>query len=78
MKERTEYVGVHLIDMPCSIPGITVMVDSDTFCILINARLSHEQQCTAYDHEINHIDNKDFDMMYDVNELESIRHSIAG
>lgn len=71
----TEYVGVHFIDMPCSIPGITVKVDADTYCILINARLSHDAQIRAYDHEIRHIDKGDFDHMYTVDQLECLRHA---
>ena len=72
---RLEYVGVHLIDMPCSVTGITVKVDADTYCILINARLSHEAQIRAYDHEIAHIDNGDFDHMVTVDQLECLRHA---
>lgn len=72
---RSEYVGVHLIDMPHSIPGITVKVDADTYCILINSRLSQDAQIRAYDHEIAHIDNGDFDEMYTVDQLECLRHA---
>lgn len=72
---RLEYVGVHLIDMPCSVTGITVKVDADTYCILINARLSHEAQIRAYDHEIQHIDSGDFDNMVTVDQLECLRHA---
>lgn len=71
----TEYVGVHLIDMPHSIRGITVKVDADTFVILINSRLSQDAQIRAYDHEIAHIDNGDFDHMYTVDQLEHLRHA---
>lgn len=71
----TEYVGVHLIDMPHSVRGITVRVDADTYCILINSRLSYRAQCEAYDHEIRHIDNGDFDHMYTVDQLECLRHA---
>ncbi len=71
----TEYVGVHLIDMPHSIRGITVKVDADTYCILINSRLSQDAQIRAYDHEIQHIDNGDFDQMVTVDQLECLRHA---
>ena len=73
-----EYVGVHLIDMPYSVPGITVQVDADTFVIFINSRLSHEQQCEAYDHEIGHIDRRDFDKMIGVDEIENVAHAMVG
>lgn len=72
--ERAEYVRVQLMDFPHSIRGFTVMVDPDTFIIFINARLSHDAQIRAYDHEIQHIDSKDFDKMYPASALENIRH----
>ena len=75
---RTEYVRVQLMDFPHSIRGFTVMVDSETFIIFINARLSHDAQIHAYDHEIDHIDRKDFDKMYSVHEIENIVHALAG
>ena len=78
MPERTEYVRVQLMDFPHSIRGFTVMVDSETFIIFINARLSHDAQIHAYDHEIDHIDRKDFDKMYSVHEIENIGHALAG
>lgn len=74
MPNRTEYVRVQLMDFPHSIRGFTVMVDSETFIIFINARLSHDAQIHAYNHEIDHIDRKDFDHMYPATVLEDLRH----
>lgn len=78
MPERAEYVRVQLMDFPHSIRGFTVMVDLETFIIFINSRLSHDAQIHAYDHEIGHIDRKDFDKMYSVDEIENIGHALAG
>lgn len=78
MPQGTEYVGVQMMDFPHSIRGFTVMVDFETFIIFINSRLSYDIQCEAYDHEIGHIDRKDFDKMYSVHEIENIGHAIAG
>lgn len=78
MPERAEYVRVQLMDFPHSIRGFTVMVDPETFIIFINSRLSYDIQCEAYDHEIGHIDRKDFDKMYSVDEIENIGHALAG
>ncbi len=55
--------------------GITVKNNDDSYTILINACLSHEQQCAVYDHEIAHIDNGDYDQVYDVGALEMLRHT---
>lgn len=71
----TEIIQVFLIDLPAAIKGLTVKNSDDSYTILINVNLSHEAQCAAYDHEIEHINNHDFDYVYDINELESIRHS---
>ena len=64
------------IDMPGSIKAFTVQNSDDSYSIFINAGLSYEIQQEAYDHEIYHINNHDFDHIYDFNELESIRHGI--
>lgn len=65
---------VFLVDLPVRIRGITVMNSDDSFTIFINARLSSEMQLQAYDHEIEHINNKDYDHFYGADKLECIRH----
>lgn len=69
-----EYIQVHLLDMPVSIRGFTICNSDDSFTIFINARLSSEMQIQAYDHEISHINNKDYNHFYDINILETLRH----
>lgn len=71
-----EYVRVHLLDLPGTIKGFTVKIDEDSFDIFINAHLCNEAQCQVYDHEINHINNNDFDHMYNVNQLEELAHAV--
>ena len=70
-----DYIGVFLVDMPTGIRALTVKNSDDSYTILINAGLSAEAQCAAYDHEMEHINNHDFDHMYDADLLEHIRHS---
>lgn len=51
---------VTLHDMPTSVQG-ALSIDSDgTPCIHLNARLSHEAQRKAFDHEVRHLENNDF------------------
>lgn len=69
-----EYIQIFLVDLPAAIRGVTVRNDDDSYTILINASLSHEMQCEAYDHEISHINNGDFDCMYNADTLELFRH----
>ena len=74
-----ERIRVLIIDLPPRVSGLTAYYydeDGQVYCtIIINARLSAERQCTAYDHEIKHIDNGDFDKMIPVEELEIMRHA---
>jgi len=68
-----EIIQVFLIDMPAKIEGMTVKNNDDSYTIIINAGLSSIAQCKAYDHEMQHINNHDYDHIYDVNQLELIR-----
>lgn len=61
-----------MLDLPVSVHGFTIMTDFDEYDIYINTRLSIDMQIQTYDHEIEHINNRDFDMMYDIDELESM------
>lgn len=70
-----EYIGVFLVDLPTGVRALTVKNSDDSFTILINAGLSAEAQCRAYDHEMDHINNHDYDQMYDVGDIERIRHT---
>lgn len=73
-----EMVQVVLIDLPVTVRGLTVYYyDEDGqvyYTILINSRLNDQTQCAAYDHEIVHINNRDFDCMLPVEDLEAARH----
>lgn len=71
-----EYIGVYLVDLPTAIRGFTVRNNDDSFSIFINAGMSDVMQRDTYDHEIEHINNHDFDHIYDINYLESLRHAI--
>ena len=61
--------------MDTMVRALTVKNEDDSYTILINARQPYEMQCKAYDHEIEHINNGDYDQMYDVSMLEELRHS---
>ena len=68
-----EIIQVFIVDMPTFVDGITVKNNDGSYTILINAGLSAVGQCEAYDHEMAHINNHDYDQIYDVNQLEMIR-----
>jgi hypothetical protein len=71
-----EYIGVYLVDLPTAIRGFTVRNADDSYSIIINAGMSDVMQRDTYDHEIEHINNHDFDSIYDIGYLESIRHAV--
>ena len=73
-----ENIKVFIIDLPHRIHGATCYQcesDGDLYIILINARLSYEMQKKALSHEMAHINNHDYDSMYTVDLLESLRHA---
>ena len=70
-----EIIQVFFVDLPSSIKGLTIKNNDDSFTILINVNMSYEAQLAAYLHEMEHINNNDFDYMHDINALEWCRHS---
>jgi hypothetical protein len=49
------------MDMPCTVHAFTLKEDADSFDVYINSRLCREAQVEAYEHEIAHIENGDFE-----------------
>lgn len=54
-------VPVVLMDLPPHIRGFTCLGSDYSPCIVINSRLSVEQQKKTWRHEMNHIVNGDMD-----------------
>lgn len=67
-------VNVVLMDNPFGVKGSTNKNEDGSYTIIINSRLSYEDQCSTYKHEINHILNGDFDMD-DVQKIEYFAHN---
>lgn len=67
-------VFVQVLDFG-DIPGdeMVTINENATYTVLINARLSHEQQLKALAHAREHIVEKDFEK-YDVQSIESDAH----
>lgn len=74
-----ERVEVRLIDLPTSIRGFTAYTEDDTgepvFTIILNARLDLCAQMRTYKHEVQHINNADFDSMIPADRIEAVRHA---
>lgn len=64
-------VFVRLVDFPtCACGGMVLLNDDGTHTILLNSRLSHEQNLKSYLHEKNHIEHNDFYRGADVEDME--------
>lgn len=70
-----EYPDAILIDFPVSIHGRTVVNEDGSYSIFINAKLNHEMRLKAYEHEIEHIKNGDFEKN-NVQNIESVAHNL--
>lgn len=76
--DREEVVNmdafVRLYDMPCTVKSYAKHNQDGSYTIVINSRLSFEQQQTCYRHEMEHISNMDFYGRKSVDKLEKKRH----
>lgn len=52
---------IRLIDLPCTVKGVTIPHPDGTYNIYINDRYSIELQNEILKHELRHIENFDFD-----------------
>ena len=76
-------IQVIYVDLPPRVKGMTVKTfdyegGDDYYTIVLNARLNAEQQKAAYEHELAHIEGRDFEKA-DVNKIESeVRNTQKG
>lgn len=64
-----------LADMPGSIRAYTCF-KGDTYTIMINSRLSYEEQIAAYQHELRHIMGSDYCKDIDADRIEIYAHAV--
>lgn len=71
MIENADYF-IRLVDFPvCSCGGLVKLNDDGTFTILLNSRLSHQQNINSLRHELSHIYHDDFYRCVTVAMMES-------
>ena len=73
-------IQVHLVTwLPYTVAEMVCYCGEEGECytIFLNANLTHERLCEAYDHALAHIENNDFDSIVPVQDIELIRHDIA-
>lgn len=66
-----------LVDMPIKLKGYTVKNDDDTYTIFLNSRANRETQLLAYQHEMSHIKNGDFERDTTADCVEFKAHNLA-
>lgn len=72
----TPDVNVMLLDFPAYGKEMVVENEDGSFTILINSKLAHSGQISAYHYAIRHIENRDF-QKHDVQLIESAAHQYA-
>lgn len=68
-------VNAILIDMPTRVKGQTVKNEDGSYSVFLNARMASNQIEKTYQHEIEHIENGDFEKEQ-VQRIESYAHKL--
>lgn len=69
-------VRVEFAELPTSIGGYVISDSDDFYTIILNSKLSHEQNMKSYEHELEHIFNGDFDKSSSADEIENQAHHL--
>ena len=62
-------------DMPVSVRSYVVVNADESYTIVINSRLSYEQNLVSYNHELYHILNGDYEKGCSADLIEISAHS---
>jgi Zn-dependent peptidase ImmA (M78 family) len=74
--DDTQGITTELVNLPTSVKGFSKANNDMTYTIIINARLSEEQQRNTYKHELEHIKKDDFRSLDNADNIEHERHLI--
>ena len=69
-------IFIRYYDMPCTIHSYVMLNRDDTYTVIINSRLSIDMQEQAMEHEMEHIQNGDYDRNCSLNLIEIHAHSV--
>lgn len=67
-------VFVKMCDLPGTVHSFVIAHPDQTYTIVLNSRLSHEQHLLSYQHELDHINNGDYDKKCSVDLIELYSH----
>lgn len=71
-----EEINTIYMDMPTAIHSFVVSNADATYTIVLNARMSQEQHLLSYNHELQHIDNGDYEKLISIGTLETMAHAL--
>lgn len=69
-----EEVFVVMAELPATVKSFVIANVDQTYTIVINSRLSHEQNMKSYQHELDHIRNGDYDRKICADLIELYAH----
>ena len=67
-------IFVNYIELPATVHSFVTMNCDSTYTIVLNSRLSHEQNLISYLHELSHIRNGDYDKTCSADIIELVSH----
>lgn len=70
----TPVINLNLIDFPTKGRELVTENEDGSYTILINSRLSNEDQMKAYHHAMGHILRNDFESEETADEIEAMAH----
>lgn len=68
-------IFVSLVELPGTVRSFVIAHADQTYTIVLNSRLNHEQHLLSYQHEVNHIRNGDYDKKCSVDIIEIAAHN---
>ncbi len=68
-----EIDNVVIMPLEYGMHGVSVLNHDGSITVILNSRDSHERQIKAYQHELKHIEKRDFEK-HDVQEIENQAH----
>lgn len=70
-----ENINVCLIDLPATVKSYVAANADQSYTIVLNSNLNYEQNMKSYQHEIDHINNGDYDKKCSADWIEINAHS---
>lgn len=67
-------INTIVLDLPVHVRSFTRYNPDDTYTVVLNARLSREEQQKGYNHELQHIRQHDFEASASADLIETRTH----